>query len=249
MHNGSSESDRDRQEFKVRQKKKKGENLRGQGARQLMGLRFSERLSPIRRITFSDKNGNIDVRFFFATLNVRGHFRLLSGMVLANRPWTIFPSFKRVVAVAFATGAYGLIFPTLWVLSSYFGLPRFLALMVTAMGAMVMWIIVAHSLWEKPSQTDSPYLVRLYNTTTVLTLFYYVLLFILFLLVVVIFVPVSLLQANIESPVNLLHYIRLAWLACSLATLAGALGAGLESEETVLKATYGYLQRLRNENT
>ena len=36
-------------------------------------------------------------------------------------------------------------------------------------------------------------------------------------------------------------------MATSLATVAGALGASLEHEDTVRKATYGYRQRRRNE--
>lgn len=39
---------------------------------------------------------------------------------------------------------------TMWMLSDAVGFWRLLLLMVTAIVAMVVWIIVAHYLWERP---------------------------------------------------------------------------------------------------
>lgn len=224
--------------------------VRGEGPRQLLGNRLTERLSPIKRITPDESDSEVDVRF--VAPRISGRIRLLAGMVLANRPWSIFPAFKSVIALAFATGAYGLIFPTLWLLSDSFGSPRFVALMIMAIAAMVFWIIVSHSLWEKPSDEGSRYLASLYNAATALTLsvavvLYYIVLFVLFLVAVLVFVPAGLLQSQLGHSVSLINYMALAWLACSVATIAGALGAGLESDETVRNATYGYRQRKRAE--
>lgn len=250
MFHGSSDSDRDQQQQKVKNTAKHNTEWRGRGSRQLIGERLSERLSPISRIRPSDET-DVDVRFIVKS-RFSGGVRMLSGMVRANRPWTVFPSFKRVVAAAFATGAYGLIFPTLWQISGAYETYRFFLLMFAAMGAMVIWLIVAHGLWEKPSKAEAPYLAKLYNAATALTLsiavlFYYAVLFILFLLAVVIFVPGSMLESQLGEPVGLGNYVALAWLASSVATIAGALGAALESEETVLNATYGYRQKRRYE--
>jgi hypothetical protein len=54
----------------------------------------------------------------------RGHLRLLSGMVLANRPWRLFPSFKGALAAAFATAAYVLVIPTIWMVADAVGWAR-----------------------------------------------------------------------------------------------------------------------------
>jgi len=50
------------------------------------------------------------------------------------------------IAAAFATGAYALVIPSIWLLSDAVGWARLLLLIVTAIVAMVVWIIVAHHL-------------------------------------------------------------------------------------------------------
>jgi hypothetical protein len=119
-------------------------------------------------------------------------------MVLANRPWRLFPSFKGALAAAFATAfataAYVLVIPTIWMVADAVGRARLLALMVAAIVAMVVWIIVAHHLWERPSDREAQHWAALYNGVTALTitvavLFAYAVLFALVLLAAAIFVP------------------------------------------------------------
>lgn len=261
MHHGSSEEERERQNERIEENQEELEEheddhpyqVRGRGSRELMGNRLYERFFPIQRTVYTNKEESQHVRFY-SHLNMRGRTRLLSGMVLANRPWTIFPAFKSVIALAFATGAYGLIFPSFWTLSDTYGFWRFLIVMVTAMLAMTVWFIAAHGLWEKESQASSTFLARSYNKATTATIgiaiiHYYVVLFILFSVVSLLFIPASQLTLNLQSTVGVVTYLKISWLACTVATLGGALGAGLEKEETVLKATYGYRQRVRHEQT
>jgi hypothetical protein len=211
-------------------------------------------VGPFRRVDPPDedmKATDVDVRF--AAPGAPGHLRLWSGMVLANRPWRMLPAFKGAIAAAFATGAYALVITTLWSLADSMGWARLLLLMVTAIVAMVAWIIVAHHLWERPEDPDQQKWAALYNGVTVLTvtsavLCAYAILFALILLAAWVFVPGDYFQTILKHPVGFGEYLTLSWLAASLATVAGALGASLEDEDTVRKASYGYRQRRRHEN-
>lgn len=195
----------------------------------------------------------MDVEARFAAPGALGHLRLWSGMVLANRPWKMLPAFKGAIAAAFATGAYALVITTLWLLADSVGWARLLLLMVTALVAMVGWIIVAHHLWEHPEDREQRKWASLYNGVTVLTisvavLSAYAILFVLIFIAAWVFVPGAYFQSILKHPVGLGEYLSLAWLATSLATVAGALGASLEHEETVRAASYGYRQRRRHED-
>lgn len=207
--------------------------------------------SSIRRIRPSNAGEGLNLRFIIRP-RINGKLRMLLGMTYANRPWTILPSFKPIVAVAFATGAYGLIFPTLWKISASFEIPRLIGLMLAAMFSIIVWIIVSHGLWEKPTKKGNRGVRNLYNEATVLTLIvavivYYVALFVLFMLTVMLFVSPQLFgsMTGLGSAIDFGNYVKLAWLATSIATLAGSIGAGLENDELVQNVTYGYRQKLR----
>lgn len=207
--------------------------------------------SPIRRITPPTDIEKINSRFVIVP-KINAQFRVLLGMTLANRPWTIMPSFKRVVAISFATGAYGLIFNTLWKLSISYDVNRFLGLMVGAIFGMVIWIIFAHYLWEPKTNKNTEKVRNLYNYTTILTLvvtvsMFYIILFLLFQIAVVFFVPPDLFKetTGLTHDITPLNYMKLAWLVTSIATVAGAIGAGLEDDSKVRNVTYGYRQHRR----
>jgi len=223
----------------------------GSRAHQLVERRLTELISPIRRIApTNEEDDEVDVRF--VSPKVRGHLTLLAGMVLANRPWMLFTTMKGTLAAAFATAAYALVMPIIWQMADSLSWVRLLALMVLAVVAMVAWIIVAHHLWERPAaQEEAREQAALYNASTALTLgvavlFSYAVLFVLVLLAAGFFLESGFLQSNLGHPVGVSDYVRLAWMATSLATVAGALGSGLEDEETVREATYGYRQQRRN---
>ncbi len=181
---------------------------------------------------------------------VWGHVRLLAGMVYANRPWRLLPKFKTTVATAFATGGYGLIFTTLWEIGNVYRYARLITLMFTAMSILITWIILSHDLWVRPRKGVGRYLQTLYNVSTVLTIatgvvFSYVAIFLLLLLAATIYIPTGMLESTIGHPVTPINYVRIAWVTASVATIAGAIGAGLEDTEAVQNATFGWRQLLR----
>lgn len=218
-------------------------------AGQLMTGRVTTLAIPTQRRGPDETETGIDSRFY-SPLG-RGHLRLCASMVAANRPWAMFHNFTAVIALAFATGAYGLIFQSMYYLTDYFGPARFVMMMLLSMVAMVVWIIVSHHLWEPtPGERDSLPLTALYNWITILTLVIAVLiaytaLYTLLLVAAVVFVPSDYLQSTLGHPITAGTYGLLAWIAASIATVAGALGAGLESDDEVRQVTFGARQQRR----
>lgn len=189
-----------------------------------------------------------DIRYIIRS-KLLGQFRILAGMIFANRPWRALFSFKKVLMMGFATGIYITIFPTPWELSTIYSIPRFFLLMFTSMIAMVIWITFSHHLWEKPSKKGDIRIRRLYNVTTlstlsVIVLINYIVLFFLFLATLYIFVPSGLFEAStdISGDATFIYYVRLTWLATSLGTLAGSIGTAAENEDTIRQITYSYRQ-------
>jgi hypothetical protein len=196
-----------------------------------------------------DERG-VDIRYVAPPLT--GHLRLLAGMVYANRPWTLFPSFKTTIATAFATGGSGLIFSTLWKLGNIYEIWRLILLMVVAMGILIGWIIISHGLWEPQRDASSHYLTTLYNSATLLTIttgvvFAYALVFVMLLSAALVYIPNPMLEQTIQQPVTPASFLRIAWITASVATIAGAVGAGLEDTDAVREATFGWRQHHRFE--
>ncbi|UOQ49398.1 hypothetical protein MUN88_04640 [Gracilibacillus caseinilyticus] len=208
-------------------------------------------MTPILKETTEIDDENMGVRFIVDS-RFRAGLRMITGMVRANRPWLLFPSFMKVLMVAFTTGIYALVFPTLWKLGGSYGIGRMLLISVMAITSLVLWIIISHKLWERPHDNYSTYLRRLYNCTTFLTLLttiviYYFVLYGGFLLAVFLLIPMDVLQAQLSGEGDFRHYFLIAWMATNVSTFIGALGSSLEKEEVVLSGTYGYRQRQRYE--
>jgi len=105
--------------------------------------------------------------------------------------------------------------------------------------------MIATGLWERTPNPSAREQVILFNVVTTTTvgigvIVLYFALFIIMLASALLLVPGDLLGSQLGHAAGVADQVRLAWLATSIATLGGALGAALESHETVREAAYTY---------
>jgi hypothetical protein len=189
-----------------------------------------------------DSDG-IDLR----VVATRGRWRLLIGMVRANRPWRLVFGLTGALAAAMAVGAYVLINSAVWRLALALGPLKLTAATVFAVVLMVAWLILDHQLWTPGRRSRR---ALLYNASTVLTLINGVLcmyagVFAVVLAASTFTMDPGYFQSQIGRPVRVGDYFTVTWMASSMAIVAGALGTGFETEEAVRQAAYSYRERER----
>jgi hypothetical protein len=187
--------------------------------------------------------GSDGVRFTARVLT--GNLSLLLGMVRANRPWRLAVRLSRALTAAVAAGVFALVTPDIWALADRFGAVRLAAVGLGSVVAIAATLVVGAELWERPESRRVRKQVALFNLATTATvvigvLSLYVALFLLALAAAAVLVVPSLFADGLGHPVHPADYLELAWLTSSLATVGGALGAGLESDEAVREAAYTY---------
>ncbi|TCK21513.1 hypothetical protein [Pseudonocardia endophytica] len=183
----------------------------------------------------------IDVRL--AMTGARGRMRLLLGLVRANRPWRLVPSLAPALAAAAAGAAFGIFYSNIWSLATALGIWRQVVVCVMALVAMVVWLILNNRLWERRTDRSLREEATLSNASTVLTvavgvLCMFVLVFVIALVGSVIVIPGHYLASNLGREWGVDDYLMIAWLSCSMGTVAGALGSGFADEKAVRQAAY-----------
>jgi hypothetical protein len=201
---------------------------------------LARRVAAVRRVIEGD-DGDLS----YVASRLIGRMRLLTGMVRANRPGRALLGLSKLLVGAFGTAAFALTTDTIWQMGDTLGGVRLTVIMLLGLTALVTWLIVAHNLWEKPGRDTSPELARMFNLGTILTLTLatavsYLVLFIGTALAAALLIDSSVPQQTLQRPVDASDYLTLAWIISSLATVGGAIGSGLEDEETVRAAAYGY---------
>jgi hypothetical protein len=188
------------------------------------------------------EHGEHDVGF--AARVFTGNVWLLLGMLRANRPWRLALRLIRALAAAVAAGVFALVTSDIWRLAYYLGPVRLTVITVGLVAATCVTIVIATGLWERSPHPGAREQVILFNIVTVATVgigvaVLYLALFAA-MLVAALLIPGDLLSMQLGHPAGVADQIRLAWLATSIATLGGGLGAALESHEAVREAAYTY---------
>ena len=201
-----------------------------------------EDVAPIHRLVDDETD---DGEVGFVASRVTGRLRLVAGMVRANRPGRALLGLSKLLVGAFGTAAFSLATNSIWQMGDALDGLRLTVIMLLSVVALVGWLVFTHHLWEKPSPDTPAELARLFNLGTVITLglaaaVSYAVLFVGTLGVAALLIDASVLEQSLGHPVGLRDYLTLAWIISSMATVGGAIGSGLEDEEHVRAAAYGY---------
>ncbi|MFF0510269.1 hypothetical protein [Streptomyces sp. NPDC004250] len=182
----------------------------------------------------------------------RGYLRVLIGMVRANRPWRLVTGLSKALAAALATGAIATLDSTTWSLAEALSAPRLVIAMVGSVALMIGWLIVDGELWHRSTEgsPEARQRARLYNASTVVTvgigaLVCYVGLMAINLVWALFILNDQVFASTTRSPLHATEYLTLSWFVASVATVGGALGSGLESDEAIRAAAYSKREQER----
>ncbi|MER5808991.1 hypothetical protein ABT143_12470 [Streptomyces sp. NPDC002033] len=210
---------------------------------------FVSRLAPVHP-GLIDEEESVDLRYVVS--GPRGYLRVLLGMVRANRPWRLVPGLSKALAAALATGAVATVNSTVWSLAEALSTPRLVIAMVGSVALMTGWLIVDAQLWHRSAEVsrEATQRTRLYNASTVLTvgigvLVCYAGLVVISLVWALFILNDQVFASSTRTPLHGPDYWTLSWFVASVATVGGALGSGLESDEAIRAAAYSKREQER----
>jgi hypothetical protein len=186
--------------------------------------------------------------------HLRGRWRLLLGMVLANRPWLLVPGLKSALVAALATGAVATVNSTVWLLAGSMSWWRLVIATIASVALVVGWLVIDGELWDRPDDDSARARERsrLYNGSTLLTLtagvlICYAALYVVNLAWAFFVLDPDVMGGYLHDPISHADLFVLAWFVASAATVGGGLGSGLESDEAIRAAAYSKREQDRRD--
>ncbi len=186
--------------------------------------------------------------------HLRGRWRLVRGMVLANRPWLLVPRLKSALVAALATGAVATINTSVCLVAGSLSRWRLVIATIASVALAVAWLMIDGGLWDRPDD-DSPQArerSRLYNASTVVTLLAgvlacYLALYAVNLAWAYFVVDPDVMGRYLHARQTYGDLFVLAWFVASAATVGGGLGSGLGTDEAIRGATYSQREQDRRD--
>jgi hypothetical protein len=221
----------------------------------LGGLRMHARARrAVRSLICAMADPDTESRRRVALPQVRGRWRLLQGMVLANRPWLLVPGLKSALVAALATGAVATINSTVWLLAGSLSWWRLVVATIASVALAVGWLVIDGELWDRPDD-DSPRArerSRLYNASTLVTvtagvLICYLALYVVNLAWAFFVLDPSVMGSYLHASLGYGDLFVLTWFVASIATVGGGLGSGLESDKAIRAAAYSKREEARRD--
>lgn len=218
-----------------------GVRWRGDGALARLRRRWGRGVLQELASGTEDRAGALRVLFVPEVLS--SHLRVLVGMVRANRPWRLAAGLYRALLGAIVAGAYGIVTSDIWRLSATAGATRLALASIGSIAFTSAAVVVAHGLWERTPDRRLREQVILFNFATTATIVIgiaalYGALFLTIFATAELLLSTRALASGVGHAVVTGDYLTLAWLTASLATVGGALGSALESDEAVREAAY-----------
>lgn len=181
---------------------------------------------------------------------VLGRGRTILGMIATNTPWRTVPRLGRALALAAATGAFGIFYSNVWQMSDALSPLRLGLISLLAIGAMTWWLILGNQLWERSTHgkrltTDGYYNLSTFVTMLIAVSALYFVLFAFILAASAVVIAPDYLSAVLEKPASPANYVDIAWFSASLGTVAGGLGASFDSHTDVGALTHRQRERGR----
>ncbi|MFD9586175.1 hypothetical protein ACFWBM_15935 [Streptomyces sp. NPDC059980] len=227
------------------------EEAEGTPGREVLRGPFARRLGPVHPGQVGEEE-TADLRYVVS--GPRGYLTVLIGMVRANRPWRLVPGLSKALAAALATGAVATVNSTVWSLASALSAPRLVIATVGSVALMVGWLIVDAQLWHHAIEgaPEARQRARLYNASTVPTVGIGVIVCYAGLMIINMVWALFILNDQVfasmtRTPLHAMDYWTLSWFVASVATVGGALGSGLESDEAIRAAAYSKREQERRQ--